>query len=260
MNRLVGLCGLLLVGSSAHQDAVAGLADTVARVRDSVVAVGTYQTVRRPPAEFRGTGFVIGDGRFVATNEHVVSEAVDEGGRERLAIFAGRGTAVDVRTVKVVARDPEHDLALLEVSGTPLKPLALGNDARVREGDSIAFTGFPLGMALGLHHVTHRGIVASVAPAAIPGIGGRDLEAKTVKALRDPYPVFQLDATAYPGNSGSPLYDPENGEVLGVINSVLVKGTKESLLEKPSGITYAVPVRFLKALLAGRGGSRASSP
>jgi hypothetical protein len=41
--------------------------------------------------------------------------------------------------------------------------------------------------------------------------------------------------------------------VVGVINSVLVKGTKESALEKPSGITYAIPARFVKALLAGRG-------
>ncbi len=27
-----------------------------------------------------------------------------------------------------------------------------------------------------------------------------------------------LDATAYPGNSGSPLYDPETGEVVGIIH------------------------------------------
>ena len=37
------------------------------------------------------------------------------------------------------------------------------------------------------------------------------------------YPIFQLDATAYPGNSGSPLYDPESGEVIAVINMVFVK-------------------------------------
>jgi S1-C subfamily serine protease len=231
----------------------AGLPDTLERLRGSVVAVGTYQTTRRPPALFRGTGFVVGDGRHVVTNEHVVRDAVDETNRERLAIFAGRGTAIDTRTAKVVARDPEHDLALLEIAGTPLKPVTLGDDGRVREGEAVAFTGFPVGMVLGLYHVTHRGTVAAISPAAIPGIGGRDLEARNIKALRDPYNVFQLDATAYPGSSGSPLYDPETGAVVGVINSVLVKGTKESALEKPSGITYAIPARFVKALLAGRG-------
>jgi S1-C subfamily serine protease len=232
------------------------LPDTVERLRSAIVAVGTYQTTRRPPAVFRGTGFVVGDGRYVATNEHVVTDAVDETNRERLAVFAGRGMAVDTRTAKVVARDAEHDLALLEIAGAPLKPITLGDDARVREGQSVAFTGFPIGMVLGLYHVTHRGIVASVSPVAIPGVGGRDLDPKTIKALRDPYDVFQLDATAYPGSSGSPLYDPDTGAVLGVINSVLVKGTKESALEKPSGITYAIPVRFLKALLGGRGRGR----
>jgi S1-C subfamily serine protease len=61
--------------------------------------------------------------------------------------------------------------------------------------------------------------------------------------------VFQLDATAYPGNSGSPLYDPDTGEVLGVVNMVFVKGTKESALTQPSGITYAVPSSHLEQLL-----------
>jgi S1-C subfamily serine protease len=61
--------------------------------------------------------------------------------------------------------------------------------------------------------------------------------------------VFQLDATAYPGNSGSPIYDPETGEVIGIVNMVLVKGTKEAALSSPTGITYAIPSRHLKALL-----------
>ena len=61
--------------------------------------------------------------------------------------------------------------------------------------------------------------------------------------------MLQLDATAYPGNSGSPVYDPETGDVIGIINMVLVKGTKESALSQPSGITYAVPSRHLQGLL-----------
>ena len=63
------------------------------------------------------------------------------------------------------------------------------------------------------------------------------------------FPVFQLDATAYPGSSGSPLYDAETGVVIGIVNMVLVKGTKESALSQPSGITYAVPSRHLKSLI-----------
>jgi S1-C subfamily serine protease len=67
--------------------------------------------------------------------------------------------------------------------------------------------------------------------------------------MRDPYDVMQLDATAYPGNSGSPVFDQQTGRVVGVINSVLVKGNKEAALQKPSGITYAIPVRFVHELI-----------
>ena len=62
-------------------------------------------------------------------------------------------------------------------------------------------------------------------------------------------PVMQLDGTAYPGNSGSPLYDPETGEVVGIVNSVVVKATRESILSQPSGISFAIPAQPLKNLL-----------
>jgi S1-C subfamily serine protease len=248
VGRALLFVATLLSGSAATAD----LPAQIDAVRPSVVAVGTYQTTRRPPAVFRGTGFVVGDGGLVATNNHVIPDNLDEANRERLVIFAGRGKSVDMRSVTVVARDPDHDLALLRVAGKPLKALKLGSDSRVREGQEIAFTGFPVGMILGLYHVTHRGIVASISPVAIPGLGGNDLSARAIKALRDPYDVFQLDATAYPGNSGSPVYDPATGEVLGIVNSVFIKGTKESALESPTGISYAIPVRFLQGLLGRR--------
>ena len=61
--------------------------------------------------------------------------------------------------------------------------------------------------------------------------------------------VFQLDGTAYPGSSGSPLYDSDSGEVYGVVNLVFVKGKKESALSNPSGISYAIPANFVTELL-----------
>ncbi|MCF7982686.1 MAG: S1C family serine protease, partial [Pseudomonadales bacterium] len=77
----------------------------------------------------------------------------------------------------------------------------------------------------------------------------RQLNPQLIHRLRSPYRVFQLDATAYPGNSGSPLYHPETGEVIGVINKVFVKGTKEAALEHPSGISYAIPSEYILDLL-----------
>jgi len=173
MKRTLAAMALGLMAASGAR-AQADLPDTVDAIRPSVVAVGTYQTTRRPPSVFRGTGFVVGDGQLVATNNHVVPDSLDEANRERLVIFAGRGRAMDMRSVTVVARDPEHDLALLRIAGGALKPMRLGGEGTVREGRSVAFTGFPVGMVLGLHPVTHRGIVAAVTPPSpSPASGAR---------------------------------------------------------------------------------------
>lgn len=110
--------------------------------------------------------------------------------------------------------------------------------------------GFPIGSALGLTPVTHRGIIAAVTPIGIPQANSRQLNPALIRRLAgDTFRVYQLDATAYPGNSGSPVFDPDTGEVLGIVNMVFVKGTKENALSAPSGITYAIPVSHLRALL-----------
>ena len=83
----------------------------------------------------------------------------------------------------------------------------------------------------------------------IPANSAKTLTAKQIKRMRSPFEVYQLDAIAYPGSSGSPVYEIETGRVVGVVNSVFVKGTKESVLEKPSGISYAIPVRYVNELL-----------
>lgn len=83
----------------------------------------------------------------------------------------------------------------------------------------------------------------------MPVRNSKQLNQRLVTRLRDPYMVYQLDGTAYPGNSGSPVYERETGKVIGVVNSVFVKETKENLLSNPSGITYAIPVRYVKKLL-----------
>jgi serine protease Do len=77
----------------------------------------------------------------------------------------------------------------------------------------------------------------------------QQISIKMLKMLRNPYLVYQLDATAYPGNSGSALYDVDSGEVIGIINKVFVQESKEAVITNPSGITYAIPVKYLLALL-----------
>ncbi len=243
---------LILAAAPLHaQPSV--LPDTIARVKPSVLGVGTFQETRRPPAVMIGTGFVVADGLHALTNAHVIPAKIDKKHNEFLAVFAGQGADGTVRIARVVATDKEHDLALLRFKGPKLPALKLGNDRQVREGQMFAFTGYPLGAILGLFAVTHRGIVSAITPIAIPVQHSGQLSRKLIDALRSPYPVFQLDATAYPGNSGSPMYDVQTGKVFGIINKVFVEGTKEHAITEPSGITYAIPIRWAEKLLKNAG-------
>jgi S1-C subfamily serine protease len=227
---------------------------TIERVKGSVVAIGTFQGTRVPQFRFLGTGFVVGDGTLAATNAHVLPATLEPGADPELLVALLPGSEVSrvgVRKLVRLAVDAEHDLAVLRMDGPPIRPLALRDSAVVAEGDSLLFTGFPIGGVLGLFPATHRAMVAAIAPVAIPSASGQRLDPKSVRRLRDSaFSVFQLDATAFPGNSGSPLYDPASGEVVGILNMVFVKATKESALTQPSGISYAIPSRFLIDLLA----------
>jgi S1-C subfamily serine protease len=212
---------------------------TIASVKPSVVGVGTFLKTRSPSVMFTGTAFAVGDGMSIITNAHVVPGALDAAKMEELGVVVGAGQEFTFRPVRLVALDRSRDLAHLRLTdGAPLPALAL------------PFTGFPLGMVLGLNHVTHRAMLSAVTPIVMPSISSRRLDARAITQLqRDPLKIFQLDGTAYPGNSGSPVYDPESGTVLGVINMVFVKGLKESAITSPSGIIYAVPVQYVHELL-----------
>ncbi len=234
----------------------ADLPGVINQIRPSIVAVGTVQPTRSPRAVFSGTGFVVAGGRHVITNMHVIPKKIDFARKESIAVFSGRGKKAKAHMAELVARDDDHDLALLEIQGQPLPALKIGSSDRVREGEEYAFTGFPIGMVLGLYPVTHRGIVSAVTPIVIPATSAKQLTAKQIRRMRNPYMVFQLDATAYPGNSGSPLYSPSSGRVFGVINSVYVKQSKETVLSAPSGITYAIPAKYVTRLLKRAGVSK----
>lgn len=223
---------------------------TITNIKPAIVGIGTFNKTRSPAVNFIGTGFAVGDGLNVVTNAHVVLEMMDSEKKESLGIITGRGEVKEFREAVLVALDKEHDLALLKISGTPLPVMELGDSGTVQEGQSLAFTGFPIGMILGFYPVTHRGMISSITPVVRPALNSTKLDVKIITQLKkSAYAVFQLDGTAYPGSSGSPLYDPETGVVYGVINMVFVKGLKEAALSQPSGITYAIPANFVRDLL-----------
>jgi S1-C subfamily serine protease len=250
MTTITAFMTLCFMSSSeSWAEETTGLPETIARIKESVVGIGTYEKMRRPPAIVFATGFAVLDGKHVLTNAHAIPEKLDTQHKEFLALFVGQGQDAAVLEATVAAVDEDHDLCLLSFEAKALPPMALGDTSKVKEGEIYAFTGYPIGAVLGLYASTHRGMVSAVTPIAIPSNAIRPLDKKLANRLRSPYTVFQLDATAYPGNSGSPLYDVKTGEVIGIINKVFVQGTKENAITDPSGITYAIPVQHAKKLI-----------
>lgn len=247
---------LLLHCAWGGSAAMAQLPDTVERVKPSVVLVGTYRATDTPRFRYVGTGFVVGDGLRVVTNAHVASAIATPGapGAEGPALVvqlrAGAGLWA-MRQARVLEAVPEHDLALLQIEGPAAAALNVLASESVREGEDLAFMGFPIGGLLGFSSVTHRATVSSITTMALPSPTGQQLSERAIRSLRaGPFQVFQLDATAYPGNSGGPLFDPRSGAVLGVINMVLIKSTREAAMSQPSGISYAIPSRYVLELMA----------
>ena len=247
VHALLAASALLLASLCAR---AADLVQTIAAVKPSVVGIGTYERTRSPAINFVATGFVTGDGLSVITNAHAIPELLDTEKFETLGVVMPKGDGVEFRPATLAGIDREHDLAHLRLTGAPLPAMRLGDSADMAEGRALAFTGFPLGMVLGLHPVTHRATLSAITPIVMPSLNARKLDARTVAQLqRAPFAIFQLDAIAYPGNSGSPVYDPDTGAVFAVINMVFVKGLKETAITSPSGITYAIPAAYVHDLL-----------
>jgi len=247
--RLAIMAILLEMGAGTALAADA-LIETVAKIKPSIVAVGTYQKTRNPSAAFNGTGFVVADGLHVITNAHILPRELSVENKETMIVLVKRAEQVDNRQAQIIAVDHARDLALLQIEGPALPAVTIGDSASMREGQALAFIGFPVGMALGLYPATHRATLSALVPIARAGITARQLNPSMINRLRDSaYVVFQLDATAYPGNSGSPVFDPVTAHVYGIINSVFIQGTREQAITKPSGITYAIPSAYIQDLL-----------
>ncbi len=168
---------------------VAGFADLAERARQSVVHLyGSGRGI--------GTGVVWQSGGVILTNDHVVAGA---GGRLCMQTLDGRDLPV-----RVAARNPDLDLALLHTPADDLPPVSVGNSSRLRVGELVFAIGHPWGQPW----VVTAGIVS--------GLG----EAETRNGQRVAF--IRSDVRLAPGNSGGPLLDAR-GRVIG-INAMVFGG------------------------------------
>lgn len=223
------------------------LPQLIKQSQPGIVAIGLYTPLEAKDPRLLGSGFVIGDGKHIVTNYHVVATELRTDVVQRYVAIAGKGEQPQVITVELLAIDPVHDLAILSIDKT-LTPLSLASDEFVDEGTDIYFIGFPIGAVLGYFPSTHQGIISAIAPDINPARNANELTIQMLARLKKPFMIYQLDATAFPGNSGSPVFSRDTGEVIAVINKVFVSAGKEAALSNPSGISYAIPVKHLRKL------------
>ena len=164
-----------------------------------------------------GAGTAWRDDGLVVTNSHVV-----HGDRVQIMTHDEQS-----HTVRLVVRDEQRDLALLQVTDAALTPVAVRDSSSVRVGEIVFAVGNPWGR---VREVTF-GVVTSVeAPASLP--------------IRMPGAIY-ADVQLAPGNSGGPLADAQ-GRVIGVNHMIA------------HGMAVAIPSSAVLDLIAGRRTERGS--
>jgi len=220
VNARVAL-GLVLAGALA----CARGAHAADKVADSACAPGWEELVfasasrsvvriTRPDGG-SGAGFVFGDARHVATSLHVVDL-----GRE-LLVASHTG---ERRTATVVARDAEHDVALLALNAPIADAPPLPLRSNVTPGTPVMTIGHPY--------------ADETTDAMWPGLLAFSAQHGIVSAVNGQ--IVQSDVRIGPGNSGGPLLTCD-GHVVGVVAAVL-----------DGRVAFAVRSPFVASLLGER--------
>ena len=210
------------VSSSGDQsEALPSIADVVARVKPSVVAI-TVEVVsldvfnRQYTQEGGGSGWIIDESGIIVTNAHVVSGAINI----TVTLDDERVIPVDITTV---AMDPQTDLAVLKIDAGKLPAVAVGDSDELRVGDWVIAIGNSLGF----------GIRATL------GIVSQN-DVAVNEELGQPLRLIETDAAINPGNSGGPLVNVA-GEVIG-INSAKIQAVEVEGVGWAIASTDALPI------------------
>lgn len=168
-----------------------------------------------------GTGMVVRPDGYVLTNHHVIKDA-----SFIRVYFNADSERPDRAAARLIAADPETDLAILKVERTGLTPVEFADSDRVRIGEWSIAIGSPFDQA--------QSVTVGVVSAK-----GRHLDGSGKPNLAD---YIQTDASINPGNSGGPLVDLD-GKVIG-LNTAILSPSRFNV-----GIGFSLPSNTIKQLL-----------
>ncbi len=186
--------------STNQAPALPSIADVVAKVKPSVVAINTsvpgYDPYTGSSTQTgAGSGWIIREDGIIVTNNHVLENA----DTITVTLDDGRAFQVDLKTV---ATDPLTDLAILRIDAKNLPAVAVGDSRQLRLGDWVV----AIGNSLDLGVSPSAGIIRSLR-ASVPVSAGQTL-----------YNLIGTTAPINPGNSGGPLVNMA-GEVVGITSA-----------------------------------------
>ena len=194
---------------------------TVAKeVSDSVVAID----VATSDGEAKGSGVVISDKGYIATNNHVIS------GAQQIQVTLASGA---VYSAKVVGTDTTTDLAVIKLDNPPsdLKVAEFADSDNLAVGEAVMAIGNPLGY----DDTATTGIVSALnRPVTVTDDDNNAIVTNAV----------QIDAAVNPGNSGGPTFNAA-GQVIG-INSSIASTASSSGTAGSIGIGFAIPSNLVK--------------
>ena len=161
-----------------------------------------------------GTGFVLTEDGYIATNHHVIEDA------DTVTVKFYNGTAA---VAEIIGFSEIDDIAVIKVNASGLYTARLGSSAEVKDAQNVYAVGTPAGEEYAWS-VT-KGIVSF----AQRDVKIYDDEGILVKKMK----LIQTDTPVNPGNSGGPLVNSD-GEVLGII-TLKLSGQYENM-------GFAIPI------------------
>ena len=189
-------------------------------VSDSVVAID----VATSDGEAKGSGVVISDKGYIATNNHVIS------GAQQIQVTLASGA---VYSAKVVGTDTTTDLAVIKLDNplSDLKVAEFADSDNLAVGEAVMAIGNPLGY----DDTATTGIVSALnRPVTVTDDDNNAIVTNAV----------QIDAAINPGNSGGPTFNAA-GQVIG-INSSIASTASSSGTAGSIGIGFAIPSNLVK--------------
>lgn len=226
MRLILALLALVFVTQPARADDISAAGRGVVRI--VTIAVADDEVV----GFGHGSGLAVSPTRIL-TNAHVVELAARYPGNVVIGVVPSQGD----KSVqgKLISVDPERDLALIEVSGVRLSPLAFYSGP-ANEGEALYALGYPGNVDLATAR-SSADFITPTSPVRSQGVfsGKRSLMGTE---------MLLHTANIARGNSGGPLLD-RCGRVLGV-NSALTRGD-EGDSSFAFAISYAEVAAFLRA-------------